>query len=152
MSVPIVPTPKPYRARPYFPNVRNPLVQNVKLDYFTLLKPVINDLLLKHKSEFDDIFDVNAFIRQQAETSDPEFTFLVAALGVYSSAILREYGTAIFDRRSQADVIEDLQARLDSVTERPSTVAREPDPEWSELLDKYELALAKAIREADGPE
>jgi hypothetical protein len=137
----------PYRSSPHFPNVKNPYISNVKLDLFEVLKPIVAEFIQKHCDYFDEIIDVQKFIEQQRSVSNPSFIYLYACLGIYSAVLIEEYGAALFDLTQQADVILDLQARMDAARQQGyGENTAMGDQVWPEIVERHERAIAGLVR------
>jgi hypothetical protein len=143
-------TPPPYRSRPFFPNLRNPYVPNFKLIYYRRMRPLMLLLLDKHRDFFEPLLDVEKLAERLRGVDDPSFQHLYVSLGVYSAILLREYGGNLFDRTRRADVVTDLQEKLDETAEAVGDEERSGDRVWLDLLERHERALAELMREAHG--
>lgn len=144
----IDPSPRPYKGSKHYPNERNPYVNNVKIDMFDVLKPIVNEMILENRQFFEEMIDVDRFIERQASEKIPNFQYLYAALGIYSAVLMKQYGVAIFDRERQKGVIEDLQGRMDFARGRGfGAVNSLPETLWPDIVERHERAIAGLARE-----
>lgn len=144
----VEPSPPPYRGHKQYPNEKSPYVNNIKLDLFVVLKPIVRDIIVANREYFDALIDVDAFLEKQEAATAPSFTYLYASLGIYSAALIREYGLAIFDREQQQSVIADLQERMDLVRSlTPGAAANALESQWNDIVVRHERAIAALARD-----
>jgi len=140
--------PKPYKSHKSFPNLKNPWIPNIKLDYFNAMKPFALDVLDRHKSYFSNLLDVDAFKAFLQETKNPGLVALYCSMGMYSALMLREYGSELFDRSMHEEIQKDLESRMKPAeTESAMNITKEEQEHWEPMLTRHERSIAELVRE-----
>jgi hypothetical protein len=142
------PFPKPYRTHQSFPNLQSPWIPNVKLEYYKALRPFVLEVLSRPSSVFKDLLDVPGILRFLKETDSPNFLELYTIMGIYSSAIMEEYGSNLFDRTQHTEIQKDLTARMDIPESSTAADPNSPEAEvWKDMISKHEDSIAALVRE-----
>jgi hypothetical protein len=102
----------PFRSHRDFPNVANPYVSAIKVDYMNAMKNCMSEFAVEHRQALEEFMRVDVFLEKLQIIRMPSFRDLYCALGIYSDLIVREYGAALFNRKSQPEIIADLESRI----------------------------------------
>lgn len=142
------PLPKPYRTHPSFPNLQSPWIPNVKLEYDKALRPFVQEVLARPGSPFPDLLNVPRILKFLGKTDSPNFLELYSIMGIYSSVIMEEYGSNLFDRTQHAEIQKDLTSRMDIPESSAATDPNSTEAEiWKEMLSQHEDSIAALVRE-----
>jgi hypothetical protein len=141
------PLPRPYKTHGSFPNLKNPWIPNLKLEYYKALKPFVLDVLEKKKSTFSSLLDMSRLTTFLECTDSPQFIELYPAMGIFSAVILEEYGSDIFDRTQHHEIQKDLESRMKMPTSETNFHTDTQEKEtWEEMLTRHEQSIAELVR------
>ncbi len=140
-----------YQSHSSFPNLSNPLVPSVKLEYFHVLRPLMREILKEEKGRISEYLDVNRLDGILAEDRDPALRELYCIMGIYTDLLFHAYGKALFDRNASADIAEELRDRSKSILTRKTGLGTvDPQGEidhYEDALLRHELCAAALVRE-----
>lgn len=103
----------PYRSHRSFPNLANPYISNIKISYAEGLRPVVTDLMKRHRGYFSRFLDLERLEECGKAIRGLNFPQLYVLLGIYGSVLLKEYGMSLYDINDRASVVTDLKDRIE---------------------------------------
>jgi hypothetical protein len=72
----------------------------------------MSEFAVEHRQALEEFMRVDVFLEKLQIIRMPSFRDLYCALGIYSDLIVREYGAALFNRKSQPEIIADVESRI----------------------------------------